>query len=184
MSETPQSPSPEKPHLGVSSQQWDQVYTSLKELAYYRLRQAPPSSTFSTTMLVHEAYLKLAANPDLKINDQNHLLALSARAMRFIIVEYLRRKSALKRADGELFTLNEEAVGKGREPLDVLMLDQALRRLEDVSPRMVQVVECRFFSGMTNDEIASALNVTTRTIERDWQKAKLLVYSFIQDQNA
>jgi RNA polymerase sigma factor (TIGR02999 family) len=146
------------------------VYQDLRRLARRQLGYERVPRTVQPTTLVHEAYLKLAAGAALDASDRAHFLAIAARAMRQVLVDQARRRSAAKRGCGWERTTLRNAQGSGTlEPAELLALNDALERLE---PRQRQIVECRFFGGMEEREIASALGVSERTVRRDWVKAR------------
>ena len=149
------------------------VYRQLKEVARRQLGRAPGHS-LDTTGLVHEVYFKVAdLDPNL-VNDRAHFLAIAARAMRQVLVEAARRRRRIKRGGGERpVTLEEFVVAKASVPLDELLsIHDALDKLQAIDPRLVHLVECRFFAGLTEDETAEALDVSVSTVQRDWRRAK------------
>jgi RNA polymerase sigma factor (TIGR02999 family) len=153
------------------------VYGELRRIASRQLQGERPGHTLGTTGLVHETYLKLADQTRVQWQDRAHFYRVAAVAMRRILVDYARRHRA-KRRGGELHrvTLDENAtVGERGETL--LALDEALERLAGLNPRLCQVVECRYFGGLTEEETAQALGVTPRTVQRDWAKARGWLYS-------
>lgn len=154
------------------------VYERLRAISRRQLRREGKQLTLSTTGLVHEAYLKLMPGDDVEWEDRNHFFRVAARAMRQVLVEHARRKQAEKRGGGQWtrITLDDHHFRLRTDPREVLALDQALRRLEGLSDRLHQVVELRFFAGLTQREIAGALGVSTRTVERDWLKARLFLH--------
>jgi RNA polymerase sigma factor (TIGR02999 family) len=152
------------------------VYDDLRRLARLQLGHEYVQRTLNPTALVHEAYLKLGGGA-MVARDRAHFLALAARAMRQVLVDYARERKAAKRG-GESWdrtTLTDGAVARELGPDGMLLLDDALARLE---PRQRQVIECRFFGGMEEREIALALGVTERTVQRDWAKARAWIYSY------
>ena len=161
---------------------WTMTYNELKRLARNRLRQSKPGRTISTTVLVHEAYLKLGSSGGLKVEDRSHFLALSCRAMRQILVQYVREKNAHKRmAHQKAVTFEENISGMDPTQINLLAINQVLNELEQVDKRLVQVVECRFFGGLSADETAEVLKVSSRTVERDWVKAKLYLFKALEE---
>jgi len=150
------------------------VYPELRRVARRQLlRGRPDGPVLDTTGLVHEAYLKLVDQTQVRPNDRNHFLAVAARAMRQVIVEHARARRSLKRGAGQPHEpLDDRAVALDGQVEQVLAVNIALDRLADVDPRLLQVVECRFFAGYSETETADALEVSTRTIERDWLRAK------------
>jgi RNA polymerase sigma factor (TIGR02999 family) len=150
------------------AQAFSAAYAELRRLARRQLRHRQPGQTLATTALVHEAFLKLVRRP---------VALLAARAMRQILVDYARERCTQKRNRGlRALTLDEAAIPVDRIADDLIAIDRALSRLELVDERLAQVVEWRFFGGMTEDEIASSLRVTPRTVRRDWQKARAFLY--------
>jgi len=156
---------------------YELVYSELKRLAHCELAHQR-GATLCTTALVHEAYVRLSG-ADATPTDRRHLIALGARAMRFVLVDHARRALAQKR-DGAVqsLTITGGAAGDDAAPsvTDVLALDQALERLAALDPRLVQVVEWRFFGGLSEPEIAAELGLTERTVQRDWRRARAFLH--------
>ena len=151
------------------------IYDELKRAARQQLRRM--GDDFQTTALVHEAWLKLAGGAQLAAVDRNHLLALSARAMRQVLVDDARARKADKRGGGqEALTLTARMDAGERAALEVLVLDDLLKRLHALDERAAQVVELRYFGGYEEAEIAAMLGVTERTVRRDWRKARAFLY--------
>lgn len=158
------------------------VYGELRRIASRQLRGEPPGHTLDTAGLVHETYLKLADQTRVQWEDRSHFYRAASGAMRRILVDYARRFRASRRGgDLRRVSLGEEASAEERGDT-LLALDEALDRLATLSPRMSQVVECRYFGGLTEDETAQALGVTTRTVQRDWAKARGWLYLELSDQ--
>jgi RNA polymerase sigma factor (TIGR02999 family) len=156
------------------------LYRELRAIAHRQLGASPGArrggATLSTTALVNEAYLKLGGAPHRPWNDRPHFLATAAVAMRQILVDRARARAALKRGGGFAHvTLEEDALASDGEPEALLMLDQALDRLAALAPRLARVVELRFYGGLSEEEIGSVLDVTVRTVQRDWVKARMLL---------
>ncbi len=161
---------------------WGQIYEHLKKIAHGQLHHMWRGGTVNTTGLVHDLYLKLAGSREWNIKDRNHFLALSCQAMRHILVQYARYKGAAKRKDDKFcVTVDDEAVSKPIQPVDVMALDQVLEELKEVNERLVKVVELRVFGGFAPLEIADILETSPRTIERDWLKAKMFLYEKLQN---
>lgn len=135
-----------------------------------------PRGTLSTTALVHEAYLKLVDQSPAETPDRAHLLALASLAMRHVLIDRARQLNTVKRGgERKRITLDEVQLSVDEEPEVLLQLNDALDRLAAFEPRLAQVVECRFFGGLTERETADALGLTIRTVQRDWVKARVLL---------
>jgi RNA polymerase sigma factor (TIGR02999 family) len=153
----------------------DAFYAELRKLARRERRRMGGSETLRTTALVHEAYLKLFQGG--RWRDQAHFLNTAAIAMRQALVQHARARCAAKRGGGAAHVSLDDADYVLAEPEErIVALDEALERLEQVNPRLARVVECRYFAGYTEPETAHALGVTERTVQRDWAKAKALLY--------
>ncbi len=149
------------------------VHDELRDIAHRLLQKRPAGHMLTTTALVHEAYLKLIDQSRVEWEDRAHFQALSARVMRQILIDYFRKQTAEKRG-GEAATISLE---EGRIPVDqrgetLLALDEALTRLSDRDPRKAQIVMYQFFGGMTQKAIADVLDISTRTVRREWRKAR------------
>jgi RNA polymerase sigma factor (TIGR02999 family) len=154
------------------------VYDELRVLAGRHLRHRRPGGTLGPTVLVHEVYLRFAERSSPDLLDRNHFVALVARAMRMVIVDHWRRKQARKRdPQAPVSARLDDVAGPDVLPLiDIFALDEALRRLSELDARQAQVVELRFFGGLTLDEIAAMIGVSERTVKREWQKARAFLY--------
>ena len=153
------------------------VYDELRRIAHHELQRERRDHTLSTTEVVHETYLKLLEHAQVSPGEKVRFLAVAATAMRRALIEYARRRDALKRGGGQRpLSFDEEALPAADVPDDLLSLDEALTRLADLDPRLARVVECRYFGGLTEEETAAALGVTARTVRRDWVKAKAWLY--------
>lgn len=152
---------------------WPEVYAAayedLKRAAHLQLRRS--ARAFDTTALVNETFLKLSSSGGLKPEDRRQLLALSARAMRNVLVDEVRRLHADKRNGGEEVTLVTR-MGGPDPAFGVLEVNELLGTLADADPRAAAVVELRCFGGYNEEEIAELLEITTRTVQRDWRKAR------------
>lgn len=148
------------------------IYDDLRRIARRQLA-GHRRGLLDTTGLVHEAYLKLADQRALPGESRRHFLAVAARAMRQVVIDFARRRTADKRG-GDLthLTLETAALAVEAEAERLLVLDQALGRLAELDQRLIQVVECRFFAGLSEEETAGVLDVSTRTVQRDWAKAR------------
>lgn len=152
------------------------LYQELRAIAHRELARRR-GGTLETTGLVHEAYLKVADTMGAGVHDRAHLLALSALAMRHVLVEHARARGRLKRGGSRdmLVTFDDDQIAIDMQPEVLLQLDEALVWLATLDPRLARVVECRFFGGFSEAEIALALGVTERTVQRDWSKARMLL---------
>lgn len=165
---------------GGDTQAMDQlvplVYEELRRLAHAQLRGERPGHTLGTTGLVHETYVRLVDQTRVPWRDRGHFLMVAAWAMRRILVDYARRNRAVRRGGGTVrFTLDQDVPAEERGEM-LLALDEALERLATVDQRLARVVEYRYFGGLTVDETADVLGVTRRTVQRDWVKARGLLY--------
>jgi len=149
------------------------VYDDLRRIARRQLGRGNPDRVLDTTGLVHESYLKLVDGGRVDWQDRNHFLGVAARAMRQVVIGYARRSAAAKRgAGGQQTTLDESLIAVDGQAEWLLAVDAALSRLAGKSPRLAQVVECRFFAGLSEEETAAALEVSLRTAQRDWMRAR------------
>lgn len=153
------------------------TYEELRALARTRLRQRRRGTLLDTTALVHESYLRFTKAGRLRLEDRTHFLAYAAHVMRSVIVDFARQRLRQRRGgDLKRVALAERNMeGAAGGELEVLSLHEALDGLAEHDPRMVQVVEMRYFGGMSDQEIAEVLGVTDRTVRRDWEKARLLL---------
>ncbi len=156
---------------------WVLMYEELRRIAHGQLLSERVDHTLSTTDLVHEAYLRLVDQDRIQVTDRTHFRMLAARAMREILIDYARKRKAKKRGGGRPTLLFDEAIHQANEQAeDLLMLDEALSTLELLNERLSKVVECRYFGGFTREETAEVLEVSVRTVERDWVKARGWLY--------
>ncbi len=158
------------------------VIEELRGLARLQLRGELPGHTLQPTALVNEAYLRLVSDQARDWHDRAHFIGVSVSVMRRILIDHARRKQALKRGGGKPFAAEaENYAGLSYEQADELIaLDQALDRLEKLSPRQRQVVEMRHFGGLSVEETAEALGVSTVTVKRDWLTARAWIKSELQ----
>lgn len=154
------------------------LYNELRSIARRQKGRAPMRDSLDTTGIVHEAYLKFLGQSRATATDRSHFFAIAAKVMRHILVDRARRLLAAKRKpEGGRVDLDESVVGEEARLLDLLALHQALERLEEIDPRLGHLVELRYFSGLSVEETAAALEVTDRTVRRDWRRAKAFLYS-------
>lgn len=153
------------------------LYAELRSAARRQLARGRPGDTLNTTALVHEAYLKLIRAGESRWRDRGHFFALAARAMRQIAIDHARRASTEKRG-GAVVVMSLDAldVPDLSRADDLLLLEEALERLEAVDPDLARLVELRFYAGLTVEETAEALAVSSRTVKRDWRKAKAFLF--------
>lgn len=153
------------------------VYRELHRVAAAHLRHERGGHTMQATALVHEAYLKLIHQSSVTWKDRAHFFALASQSMRRILVDYARSKSAEKRGGGQIrLQLDDNLAVPDGQFLLVMEVDEALERLEAFKPRLARVVELRFFTGLSEEEIAEVFGVTTRTVKRDWAAARAWLY--------
>jgi len=163
---------------------YDAVYDELRDIARLRLSRHRPGQTLNTTALVHEAYLRLVNQDDAAWNDRAHFFATASRAMRFILIDYARRRTADKRGGSrQAVSMSAVQVGVEDRAEDLLTLNQALDDLKDKSERLSQLVEYKFFGGMTHEEIAAVTGLSVPTIKRDWRRARAWLYRAMQSEN-
>lgn len=157
---------------------FDDAYDDLRRLAHALVLRRTPGATLNATALVHEAFLRLDGR---SAKDRAHLLALAARAMRFVLVDHARARTAAKRG-GFRVTLDDDALPSPADARadEVLALDDALTRLADERPRLAEVVELRFFGGLSYDEIAAQQGTSARTAKRDWALARAWLHRALQ----
>jgi RNA polymerase sigma factor (TIGR02999 family) len=149
------------------------VYDELSRIAHRQLGRFRPGETLNTSALVHDAYLRLVDQTQANWHDRGHFFATAARAMRFIIVDYARQRSADKRGGGaSLLRLDEVDVPVEEQANLLVGLDETLTRLAAIDERMAKLVELRFFGGLTEVETAEVLGLSDRTVRREWLKAK------------
>lgn len=158
---------------GLLARVFPLVYAELKQIAHRALLRASGGATLSTTALVNEAYLKLAGHTDLALNDRSHLFALCARAMRQIVVDHARRRQAEKRGGHQVaMSLTGVEAQAAERPETIVALDEALTTLAERDPRLVRIIEYRVFGGLDTRQIADLLELTPRSIQLDWLRAR------------
>lgn len=178
--ETPGAPAPDRDdpldHLLALA------YEELRRIAHHHLHRESPGHTLSTTALVHEAYLRLADQKRARWIDRTQFLAIASTTMRRVLVDHARRHRTVKRGGNLRVVSLDDATLLAEQRADALVaLDEALTRLGAMEERLGRVVECRFFGGLTEDETASVLGVTARTVRRDWVKARGWLYNEIRE---
>jgi RNA polymerase sigma factor (TIGR02999 family) len=162
----------------------DIVYDELRQLASRYLSHERPGHTLQTTALVHEAYLKLVRQDSVGFDDRAQFFAAAATAMRRILVDHARTRRRQKRGGGGTAVQLDEALAAFEErALDLLALDEALNELARLDPRKAQLVELRFFAGLTVGEAASLMKIAERTAERDWTTARAWLRASLEGQS-
>jgi RNA polymerase sigma factor (TIGR02999 family) len=156
---------------------FETAYPELRRLARMRLTQSARGVLLDTTSLVHESYLRFASAGELNVTDRQHFQRYAANVMRSVIVDFVRERMAKRRGGATPhITLNTQAQGEEIAGEDeILRVHEALDELSHYDARLAQVVEMRYFAGMTENEIADALGITDRTVRRDWEKARVLL---------
>ena len=148
------------------------VYPELKRLAHFQRAGERPGHTLNTTAIVHEAFVRLASGNG-KWSDRGHFLRAASTVMRHLLVDHARKRQADKRGGGQApLTLEDDRYTTDDDNLAVLALDNALRDIAEIDSRLEQIIECRYFAGLSVNDTAEALGMAVRTVERDWQRAK------------
>ena len=156
------------------------VYQELRRLARRQMRREREGDTLQTTALVNEAYLRLVDYERVQARDRSHFLAIAAQAMRRILIERARSRRSDKRGSNpQKISLDEVAEVADARAADLLALDEALQTLSIIDPRKAQLVELRYFGGLTIEETANVLGVSTPTVERDWRTARIWLHKEI-----
>jgi RNA polymerase sigma factor (TIGR02999 family) len=149
------------------------VYEDLRRLAYACMRDERGDHTLQPTALIHEAWIRLMHDSDIEWKNRTHFLALASRAMRRVLVEYARRHRSQKRTGPKIqVELNQALVVSERDIEKVLIVEDALQQLSVLDGRQADVVEMRYFGGLTEDEIGAILGISSRTVKRDWRMAR------------
>lgn len=148
------------------------VYGELKRIARYHLARER-ASTLQATALLNEAYLKLVDQRSVTWQNRAHFFAIAARLMRRIVLKQARRRRAAKRGAGVVdVRIDDVEIASGERPVDLIALDEALTRLAALDPRQSEIIELRFFGGLSNEEVAEVLQVSTGTVKREWRTAR------------
>ena len=161
------------------------VYDEIKRLARRQLA-AHPQPTLDTTGLVHEAYLKLVQPAGLVLRDRGHFFAIAAKAMRQIVIDHARRRTAAKRGGDaiHIVTITEISENDSLDPETLTRLDSALTQLGDLEPRLAELVEMRFFAGLSVEQVAELREVAPRTVIRDWRRARAYLFDAVRPAQA
>lgn len=160
------------------------VQLELKRMARNYMRRQSPGHTLQTTALVNEAFLRLVESDRVNWQDRNHFFAICAQLMRRILVDFARRKNSLKRGgDGVHITLNDNVDVADEKTAEVVALDEALERLAGMNDRQSRIVELRYFGGLTEEQVADTLGISSRTVRRDWNLARAWLYRELSSTN-
>ncbi len=183
---------PQKDNLQELVQQWTDgdseafdrvveiVYDDLRAIAHNHLKRERNDHTLNTTALVHEAYMALAKRTGPDWRGRAQFFALASKVMRQLLIDHARKHNTLKRGSGEArVELDETTIGSDAELDRLLALDQALDQLEERDERMARIVECRYFGGMPHGEIAEALGISVRSVERGWSRARTYLFAML-----
>ena len=155
------------------------LYEDLRQRAHYALLHCA-DRTIDTTALVHETYLKLSREPRYAAIGRTHMLRLAAKAMRQIVIDRARRRGAQKRGSAFVVTTLGDGPAETFDEVAILTLGRALEELDTVDARLAEVVELRFFGGLSAEDTASVLEVTERTVVRDWRKARAFLFAALE----
>jgi RNA polymerase sigma factor (TIGR02999 family) len=156
---------------------FEAVYAELRTIAHRQLRRFSASETLDTTSLVHEAFLKFSKQERWSVESRGHFYSLAARAMRSVVIDRARQRGRIKRGGDQLAVeLDEESIAAPARASELLAIDESLTRLETAEPELAQLVEWRFFAGLSIEEIAELLGVSDRTVKRRWRSARAFLY--------
>ena len=158
------------------------LYDELHRLAQAHIRRTGGPLTLSPTTLLHEAYLDIAGRDPLAFPDRNRFLGYASKAMRGLIVDYVRQRTARKRGGDLTFTTLAEEMDAAEPAIDLEQLDAALKELASLDPALAELVDLKFFCGFSFIEIAAMRNVSDRTIQRDWAKARAVLHEALRDE--
>jgi RNA polymerase sigma factor (TIGR02999 family) len=160
------------------------VYAELHSAARRQLARARPGQTLETTVLVHEAYLKLVDSAQANWTDRGHFFAVAAKAMRQIIIDYARWTTRQKRGGGaHKISLDDIDVASEERASELIALDDALTKLESFSERLARLVELRFFAGLSIEETAETMSMPPHHVKREWRKARAFLFQAVQESN-
>ena len=158
------------------------VHSELRRIAQRQMSQERPGHTLQATALVNEAYLKLAGQQGFDWQNRAHFFAVCAQVMRHILIDHARAHARDKRGGGAVkVSLNDALVVADDQASHFIALDEALRRLESLDPQKGKIVELRYFGGLSIEEAAEVMNVSSRTVRREWQRAKAWLYRMMTE---
>lgn len=156
------------------------VYPELKKLAHFQLADERQGHTLNTTAIVHEAYVRLSGSTG-NWTDRRHFLRACSKVMRHLLVDHARKRNTDKRGGGaKVLTLEENRLINADDSLAVLALEDAIKEIGEIDPRLEEIIECRFFTGLSVSETAEALGTSKRTVERGWQRARAYLLSALE----
>ena len=156
---------------------FEAVYAELRRIAHHQLRRFSAAETLDTTSLVHEAFLKFSQQQSWSVENRVHFYRLAARAMRSVVIDRARQRGRIKRGGDQLaIELDEERIAAPARASELVAIDESLTRLETAEPELAQLVEWRFFAGLSIEEIAELLGVSDRTVKRRWRSARAFLY--------
>jgi RNA polymerase sigma factor (TIGR02999 family) len=162
---------------------WQLTYDELHRIAQRHLLSERADHTLSATDLVHEAYRRLAGQQDAGFNDRSHFFGVASRVCRRILVDHARKRLAQKRGGAQArVTLDAGLIAIESQSDEILALNEALERLTELNDRLVRIVECRYFTGLSEEQTAEVLGISVRTVRRDWVKARGWLYSQLYGQ--
>jgi RNA polymerase sigma factor (TIGR02999 family) len=166
----------------VSSDLFTDLYAQLRQIAQSALRRSGPQLTVSPTTLLHEAYLKISGREALDFPDRAHFMAYASRAMRRLVIDFVRERRAVKRGAGfEITSIPAEAGEIADESLELQRISDAIDELATVNETLAELVDLKFFCGFSFPEIAALLNISERTVMRDWNKARLYLHDVLRE---
>lgn len=169
-------------HVEALERLVDLVYDELRALARARLRHQRPDHSLTATALSHEAYLRLMGSHHPPWRDRRHFFRAAARAMRHILIDHARQRGRIKRGGNRVrVSLSGLDLATESDPDEILALDEAIRRLEERDARAADIVQLRFFAGLSVQETAEALEISERTVKREWAFARAWLYGFLRD---
>jgi RNA polymerase sigma factor (TIGR02999 family) len=161
----------------------DVVYEDLRDIAHRHLREERTGHTLNTTALVHEAYLHLADRTAPEWRGRPQFFALISKVMRHVLIDYARLRNAEKRGGGSIHVpLGEDVAAEEAGFVELLAMDEALTQLAERDERLARVVECRFFGGLNDVEIAETLGISERTVSRDWKRARAYLFQMLAEE--
>ena len=174
--------SPRVAHVTADADLFTDLYGQLRQIAQSALRRSGPQLTVSPTTLLHEAYLKLSGRDEMSFPNRAHFMAYASRAMRTLVIDLVRERRALKRGAGfEITSTPIETAEIAGESVDLQRISEALDELATVNPTLAELIDLKFFCGFSFAEIAALLDISERTVMRDWNKARLFLHDVLRE---